>query len=162
MLEKKYKWIKNGVYPNNWVQPNYTGMQTDSKSQGMYLHDLSVANMCVLDVNNAEKYEGYIKNYGPTLCSTSTARFKYDDMARNAPYTKRIRQPELSSEHTMRIQRKCANPLPSQKPFPYGVTTGTGIKTGGISITSIGNACNVSQTFLAPPKWYVESPNGLN
>jgi hypothetical protein len=37
MLEKKYKWIKNGVYPNYWVQPNYTGTQTDTKSQGMYL-----------------------------------------------------------------------------------------------------------------------------
>lgn len=162
MLDKKYRWIRNGTYPNYWVQPNYTGMQTDTKSQGMYLHDLSAANMCVLDVNNPTKYLTYYKRMGPTLCSTSTAKFKYNDMARNGPYTKRLYIPETSSEHTLRIQRKCANPLSYQKPFPYGVQTGTGILTGGINVASVGSACNTSNTYLVPPPWYVESPSGIN
>jgi hypothetical protein len=163
MLEKKYKWVKNGVYPNNWVQPNYTGMLTDTKSQGMYLHELSAANICVLDVNNVDRYRGFIKRMGPTLCRTSTARFKYNDMARNGPYTKRIKQPETSSEHTLRIQRRCANPIGAQKPFPYGVQTGTGIQSGGgLNITSVGNACNTSNTYTVPPEWYIQSPSGIN
>lgn len=162
MLDKKYRWIKNGQYPNNWVQPVYTGMQTDTKSQGMYLHDLSAANMCVLDVNNPTKYLNYYKRMGPTLCSTSTAKFKYNDMARNGPYTKRLAIPETSSEHTLRIQRKCANPLSYQKPFPYGVQTGTGILTGGINVASVGSACNTSNTYFVPPKWYIDSPSGIN
>jgi hypothetical protein len=162
MLEKKYKWIKNGSYPNYWVQPNYTGKQTDTKSQGMYLHDLTTSNMCVSDINNPEKYEGYIKIGGATLCYNTTARFKYDDMASNGLYTKQLQQPETSSEHTLRIQRKCSNPTGLQKPFPYGVSTGTGIQTGGINVTSVGNACNTSNIYLTPPEWYIKSPNGIN
>ena len=84
-------------------------------------------------------------------------------MARNGPYTKRLQQPETSSEHTLRIQRKCANPIGTQKPFPFAVSTGTGIKTGGISLTSVGNACNTSQNiYLAPPEWYIKSASGIN
>lgn len=162
MLEKKYRWINNGQYPNNWVQPVYTGMQTDTKSQGMYLHDLSAANMCVLDVNNPTKYINYYRRTGPTLCSTSTAKFKFTDMTRNAPYTKRLQIPETSSEHTLRIQRKCANPRGDQKPFPYAVQTGTGILTGGINVASVGNACNTSNTYVVPPEWYIQSPSGIN
>ena len=29
MLEKRFRWAYNGQYPNFWVQPNYTGNQTD-------------------------------------------------------------------------------------------------------------------------------------
>jgi hypothetical protein len=83
-------------------------------------------------------------------------------MARNAPYTKQIRQPETSSQHTLKIQRKCANPIGTQKPFPFAVSTGTGIKTGGIRMTSVGNACNTSNIYLTPPEWYIQSSSGIN
>ena len=163
MLEKKYKWIKNGQYPNYWVQPNYTGLQTDTKSQGTYIHDLTTSNICVTDINNSQKYEGYIKNSGPTLCEMTTAKFKYNDMARNGPYTKELYQPETSSQHTLRIQRKCANPIGTQKPFPFAVSVGTGLMTGGTSITTVGNACNVSKNvYLTPPEWYIKSSSGMN
>jgi hypothetical protein len=154
MLEKKYRWAQNGVFPNNWVQPNYTGNLTDTRSQGLYLHDLTTSNMCVLDVNNPDKYVGYIKTCGPTLCSSSAAKFKYNNMASNGPYTKRLREPATSSEHTLRIQRRCTNPGVLQKPFPYGVTTGTGIQTGGVAVLSVANACNTSNTYLDIPEWY--------
>lgn len=160
-IEKQYKWIKNGVYPNYWVQPLNTGNQTDTSSQGMYLQRLSAANTCNLKVNNKEIYEGYRVNCGPTLCRTSTARFKYNDMARNGPYTKILNQPVTSSQYTLYVQRGCANPKGAQKPFPYAVNTGTGIKTGGINVSSVGNACNTSRTYVVPPKWYIESPTGL-
>jgi len=163
MLEKKYRWAYNGQYPNYWVQPVNDGtMQSDTKSQGMYLHDLTTANICVTDINNAAKYQGYIKRGGPTLCETSTARFKYNDMARNGPYTKELRQPETSSQHTLRIQRRCANPLPYQKPFPYAVNTGTGILTGGIRVSSVGNpgTCGSrNPTYNIPPPGYNTSPS---
>jgi hypothetical protein len=163
MLQKKYRWAYNGQYPNYWVQPVQDGtMQSDNKSQGLYLHNLSTANDCITDVNDSAKYIGYIKRGGPTLCQTSTARFKYNDMARNGLYTKTIKQPITASQQTLRIQRKCANPLPSQKPFPYAVNTGTGILTGGINVTSVGNSGsynNLNITYNTPTPAYEIQPS---
>ena len=162
MLAKKYRWIKSGQYPNNWVQPVFgASTQSDTKSQGNYVQNLAAANMCVIDVNDQAKYEGYKVNCGPTNCSTSTVQFKYNDMARNAPYTKTIKQPIDSSTYTLYIQRQCQNPRGDQKPFPYAVQTGTGIKTGGISMVSVGNACNTSNIYLTPPDWYTKGYNGI-
>jgi len=62
----------------------------------------------------------------------------------------------------MRIQRKCSNPRPDQKPFPYAVQTGTGVLRGGTSVTNVANACNTSPTYVAPPEWYIKSPTGMN
>lgn len=159
MLSKKYRWIKNGQYPNYWVQPNYTGMQTDTASQGMYLHEKTTANMCVTDVNNPTKYIGHIKRGGATLCYTTTARFRsYNAMAAGGLYTKTLNQPLTSSQHTLYIQRPCQNQTGVQKPFPYAVNTGTGIAVGGTRVASVGNACNTSNIYLSPPAWYTAFP----
>ena len=48
MLRKRFRWAYSGQYPNNWVQPVYTGNQTDSASQGLYIHNLSASNDCVV------------------------------------------------------------------------------------------------------------------
>jgi len=163
MLEKRYKWINNGQYPNNWVQPNYTGNQTDSSSQGLYIHQKKTANLCVLDVNSPEIYIDNIKRGGSTLCYTSTARFQnYDIMANQGLYTKQLYQPITSGEQTLYIQKPCANPTGLQKPFPYRVQTGTGIIPSGTSITSVGNACNSGNNVTVPPRWYINSSSGIN
>ncbi len=156
MLEKRYKWIHNGQYPNNWVQPVYTGNQTDTASQGLYVQNLASVNTSNLKVNNVGTYEGYKVCYGPTLCTPgrSTAKFKYNDMARNAPYTKTLYQPVSYGQYNLYITRGCNNPVGPQKPFPFAVQTGTGIQTGGIRMTSVGNACGTSNTYLTPPGWY--------
>lgn len=125
MLSKKYKWIHSGQYPNIWVQPNYgTSMLADTKSQGNYIDNLAVSNLCVSDVNNVDKYEGYVRKGGPTLCKTSAAGFTYNNMARNGLYCKFINQAQSSSTHTREIKRTCQNILDSQKPFPFA-TNGT-------------------------------------
>lgn len=161
MLRQKYKWAYYGKYPNYWVQPVQDGtMQSDTKSQGNYVQNKSAQNMCVIDVNNQEKYIGHKVNCGPTLCSTSTAKFKYNIMASSAPYTKTIKQPLDSSQYTLYIQRQCQNPQGAQKPFPFAVQTGTGIKSAGTSITSVGNSCNTSKYYLSPPDWYIKSNVG--
>lgn len=156
MLEKRYKWIHNGQYPNNWVQPVYTGNQTDTNSQGLYVQNLASANTCNLKVNNVDTYEGYRVSSGPTLCTPgrSTAMFKFNDMARNAPYTKTLYQPVSYGQYNLYITRGCNNPVGPQKPFPFAVQTGTGIQTGGIRMTSVGNACGTSNTYSTPPSWY--------
>lgn len=156
MLVKKYRWAYNGQYPNYWVQPNYTGNQTDSASQWLYVQNKAAANTCNLKVNTVGLYEGHIVPSGPTLCTPgrSTAMFTYNDMARNAPYTKKLYQPVSYSQYNLYLTRGCNNPVGPQKPFPYAVATGTGIKTGGIEMTSVGNACNTSNIYLTPPKWY--------
>lgn len=162
MLETRFKWKNSGQYPHYWVQPNYTGNQVDTNSQGMYIHDKTTANLCVSDVNNTETYIGHIKKGGSTLCYTSTARFNsYDDMASKGLYTKRLYQPLTSGEQTLYIQRPCANPTGAQKPFPYAVQTGTGIIPSGTSIRSVGNSCNTSNTVLSPPAWYTQ-PSQVN
>ena len=157
MLEKKHRWANNGKYPNYWVQPVYTGNQVDTASQGMYLHEKSAANMCVEDVNDPDKYKGLVVRGGPTLCSTSAAKFKFNDMVRNSPYTKNLYQPMDSSQHTLQIQKRCSNPLGPQKPFPFAVQTGTGILTGGTRVSNVGSSCNTSNVYLTPPAWYVAS-----
>jgi hypothetical protein len=163
MLRKKYRWAYTGQYPNYWVQPLVGGTwQADTKSQGMYIHQKTTANMCNINVNDQEKYIGHIVKHGPTLCATSTAGFKFNDMTRNAPYTKEIKQAITSSQYTAYIQKRCANPLGPQKPFPFAVQTGTGIQASGTSIRSVGNSCNTSNIYLSPPEWYIKSPSGIN
>jgi hypothetical protein len=156
MLDKKYRWAYYGTYPNYWVQPNYTGNQTDTASQWLYIQNKAAANTCNLKVNNVGAYEANYISCGPTLCTPgrSTAGFKYNDMARNAPYTKTIRQPVSYQQYNLYITRGCNNPVGPQKPFPYAVTTGSSQAAAGTSITSFGNACNTSDVYLSPPEWY--------
>jgi len=137
LIHKKYRWAHSGQYPNNWVQPNYTGWQTDTKSQGNYIHTLAAANCCNFDINKTDKYVGNIKIGGPTLCQTTPARFTYNDMIRNGRYTKYIYNPLDASQYTQLVSRKCNNPIGVQKPFPFGVN---------------GNCWN--KIFVTPPKWY--------
>jgi len=158
MLRQKYKWAYYGQYPNYWVQPNYTGNQTDSASQWLYIQNKAAANTCNLKVNNVGTYEGNFIGCGPTLCTQgrSTAGFKYNDMARNAPYTKTLYQPVSYSQYNLFLTRGCNNPQGSQKPFPYAVTTGSSQSAAGTSITSFGSGCNTSPIYLSPPEWYTQ------
>jgi len=156
MIEKKYRWINNGQYPNYWVQPNYTGNQTDSASQWLHIQNKAAANVCKLDVNNVGTYTANIIPSGPTLCTPgrSTARFKYNDMARNGPYTKTLYQPVSYAQYNLYITRGCNNPIGKQKPFPYATTAGSSHSAAGTSITSFGSGCNSAPVYLAPPDWY--------
>lgn len=160
-LRKQYRWAYTGKYPNYWVQPVYpSGTQSDTASQGTYLHNLTANNTRYLNVNNTSDYVGYIKKSGPTLCGptfNSTAKFTFNNMATNAPYTKELRQPVVSSEYTTYIQRKCVNPSTAQKPFPYAVQTGTSMTASGTSIRRFGSSCGTGQTYLTPPSWYTSN-----
>jgi hypothetical protein len=159
MLEKKYRWAYNGKYPNYWVQPNYTGNLTDTKSQQQYISNKAAANTCNLKVNNVETYEGHIVKCGPTLCTPgrSTARFRYDNIARNGPYTKTLNQPVSYSQYNAYLTRGCNNPVGAQKPFPYAVNTGSGLSAAGTSITSFASSCGTGKVYLTPPEWYINS-----
>ena len=160
MLRQKYRWAYTGKYPNYWVQPNYTGDQTDTASQGLYIQNLASANTLNIKVNNTETYVDNIIKSGPTLCTPgrSTARFTYNDMARNGPYTKTLGQPVSYGQYNLYLTRGCNNPVGPQKPFPFAVQTGTGIKTGGINVSSVGSACGTSTVYLTPPEWYTRMP----
>jgi ATP/ADP translocase len=104
------------------------------------------------------KYIGHIVTCGSTQCQSTPARgYTMGIMQSNAPYTKNIKIPIDASQQTLRIQRRCTNPDPLQKPFPYRVQTGTGILTGGTSVNNVGSACNTSNIQLVPPAWYIAS-----
>ncbi|MFO0001376.1 MAG: hypothetical protein ACK559_09610, partial [bacterium] len=103
MLARRYRWINTGQYPNYWVQPDYTGNQTDSASQGLYTHRKAAANYCHYDVNTPEKYVDYFKNCGATDCQTTPARgYTMNIQQANAPYTKTLHQPKDASDYTLR------------------------------------------------------------
>ena len=155
MLERRFRWINSGKYPNNWVQPVYTGNQTDTASQGLYIHNKSAANDNYYDVNNSEVYVDYYVKCGPTGCRTTPARgYKMNVQQSNAPYTKTLHRPKDSSDYTLRAQRRCQAPVGFQKPFPYAVQNGTGILRGGTNVNNVANACNTSNTTIVPPDWY--------
>jgi hypothetical protein len=159
MLDKKYRWAWYGQYPNFWVQPDYTGNQTDSASQLLYIQNKAAANTCSLKVNNIGTYEGYIVGTGPTLCTGrgSTAKFKFNDMVRNAPYTKTLHQPVSYAQYNLYLTRGCNNPVGAQKPFPFAVQTGSSQAAAGTSIRSFASGCNTANVYLEPPEWYIKS-----
>ena len=155
MLARRFRWINSGQYPANWVQPVYTGNQTDTASQGLYIQNKAAANYCWYDVNDSNLYVDYKKTCGSTGCQTTPARgYTMNLQTANAAYTKTLHQPKDASDYTLRIQRKCQNPVGFQKPFPYAVQTGTGILRGGIHVDNVGSSCNTSNTVLVPPDWY--------
>jgi hypothetical protein len=158
MLARRYRWINSGQYPNYWVQPNYTGNQTDSASQWLYIQNKAAANDCWYDVNSDDLYIDYYKSCGSSGCQSTPARgYTMGIQQSNAPYTKNTHRPKDSSAHTLRIQRKCQNPVGLQKPFPYAVQTGTGVLRGGINVNNVASSCNTSDWFLTPPDWYTEA-----
>ena len=126
MLRKKYRWAYTGQYPNYWVQPVGGGANlADNYSSGLYTTDLSAKSDCIVDTNDTAKYEGYRVEHGPYGCyKTNGGRYTYNDAASNAPYSKQLYQPQTSSQHTLRVQRKCLNPTEEQKPFPPAVNGG--------------------------------------
>jgi hypothetical protein len=155
MLARRFRWINSGQYPANWVQPVYTGNQTDTASQGLYIQNKSASNYCWYDVNNSDLYVDYKKTCGSTGCQTTPARgYTMNIQTANAAYTKTLHQPKDASDYTLRIQRRCQNPVGFQKPFPYAVQTGTGVLRGGINVNNVASACNTSNTVLTPPDWY--------
>ena len=163
MLARRYRWMHSGQYPNYWVQPNYTGNQTDSSSQGLYIHNKSVANDRYYDVNDTELYTDCYVRCGSTGCSKTPAKYVMTTQQSNAPYTKSLYQPKDASAYTLRVQFRCQNQTDKQKPYPYAVQTGTGILTGGTSVTNVGNACNTSSNITtSPPEWYTSTNSGGN
>ena len=120
MLRTKYKWAYSGQFPNYWVQPNYgSSYLSDNKSQGLYIHTRSAGADCIVDVNNYARWRFHRKECGPFNCATTPASgYRYNLQASAAPYTKELRQPQTSSQRTKRIQKRCSDPLPYQRPRP--------------------------------------------
>jgi hypothetical protein len=140
MLRRRRPYIENGQYPHYWVQPQYTGNQTDSASQGLYLQRLRSAYDIHLDVNAHGKYVGYTRNYGPMGCQRTAARgYTMAMQQASAPYCKALHQPVDSSRYTSHIQRRCVRPTGKEKPFPFAVAADV--------------SC-LEATYLTPPVWY--------
>ena len=157
MLEKKYKWIHNGQYPNYWVQPQSANdNMSDNGSQWLYVQTKAAANDCVTDTNKPQIYLGHRIRGGPTACYTTPARFRsFSTITSNNGYTKTLYQPFTSSQQTLRIQRKCSNPIGRQKPFPFA-TNGGNNNSKGIHY----EPPPVRQIYYkTPPAWYWNPTN---
>ena len=150
MLRQKYRWLYNGQYPQYTVKPDYGDTTLEAtKSQGLYIHNKSVANDCVVDVNAEAKYVGHIVSCGPMNCKTSDPEaYPMVSQTRNAPYTKNIHMPLTSSQRTLRVQRRCIDQDDWQKPFPKG-TNGNNPCIYGTCGSSRGSISNSSATATA-------------
>ena len=154
MLEKKYKWIHNGQYPNAWVQPVYpNGTQSDSASQGLYVQTKAAQNITVNNTNRPDKFLLYYKRCGPFGCQTQMGGLDYKIAESNAPYTKFLRIPQTASQYTLQVQRKCANPTGPQLPFPFAVPPASSNSGAGINYAP---PAVKQQVYLTPPAWYTQ------
>lgn len=150
MLEKKYKGILHGQYPNTWVQPVYpTGSLSDNASQWLYIQTKAAANICVNDTNKPQVYVGHRIRGGPNNCSTSSAKYVYKIQESNAGYTKTLGIPQTASQYTLQVQRKCANPTGPLKPFPFSVNGGSSSSKAPYAPPPIAII-----NYDAPPAWY--------
>jgi hypothetical protein len=157
MLNKKYKWIKNGTYPNYWVQPVYGNSNlSDNASQWLYVQNKAAANICVNGTNDYRVYEGYRCkcDKGCVGGVKNVTKNTYNDIAANAPYTKQLGIPQTSGQYTLQVQRPCANPVGPQKPFPFAVNGGT-----RSSVHSTPGRPNpiLTVNYVTPPDWYTQS-----
>ena len=152
MLEKKYKWINNGQYPNYWVQPVYpNGSSSDNASQWLYIQTKAAANICVNDTNKPQVYVGHRVHGGPNCCSTSSAKYIYKIQESNAGYTKTLHIPQTASQYTLQVQRKCAYPTGPLKPFPFAVNGGSSSSKSPYAPIPVRNV-----NYSSPPNWYTE------
>lgn len=149
MLDKKYKWIKSGQYPNYWVQPVHGNDNlSDNASQLMYIQKKTAANICVTDINKPEIYED--KSICNPSCKSSMTNYSsYNIISANAKYTKTIKQPQTSSQRTLQIQRPCANPIGSQKPFPFATTSARANSSSDYAPPPVSQI-----VYDTPPDWY--------
>jgi hypothetical protein len=132
MLERKYKWIHNGQYPNHWVQPQQCNdNMSNNASQLVYVQNLAAANTCVDDTNKPEVYATNYKCNAIGCDNKKTANYNnYNNRASAGLYSKTLRIPETSSQYTLQVQRKCQNQTDAQKPFPFAVASGSGSGIG--------------------------------
>jgi hypothetical protein len=139
-------------YPCWWVQPLYTGNQTDTTSQGMYIQAKSSNNMePTLKVNTPQLYE--LETQRACMYPTCSKR-----RASTRPIVKTLNQPvSYSDTYIPWIRKECMNPTGKQKPFPFAVSTGRGQYATGSTLTSFGSTCHNMQPYLQPPEWYTES-----
>jgi hypothetical protein len=152
MLEKRFKWINNGQYPNHWVQPVYpTGTQSDNASQGLYVQTKAAQNITVNNTNKPQKFLFYYKKGGPFGCRTQMGGLNYKIAESNGPYTKDLYIPQDASQYTLQVQRRCANPSGSQKPFPFATNGGSNNSGPGINFAPPPVS---QQVYLTPPAWY--------
>jgi len=165
MLEKKYKWINNGQYPNYWVQPVYSNSNlSDNASQQVYIDTLAAKQITVNNTNKPENFVNYYKKGGATGCSRTIAKYtSYNIMSANGLYTKDLYIAQTAGQQILQIQRKCANPNGSQKPFPFAANNTHTPSIGSLSSSTVQVSANGppapldTPVFLTPPSWYTRS-----
>lgn len=140
-LATRFKWIQNGTYPNYWVQPIYpSGSLSDNASQQLYVENKWVANLCVQDINDPAKYEGY---EGANACECQNSVI--------FPYTKTLYQPMTAEEYVKWIQRKIVAPKGHCKPFPMA------LNHNHKSSVPFGQPPSTPDlNWLTPPLWYLD------
>ena len=152
MLDKKYRWIKGGQYPNYWVQPDSNSNLTDNFSQWFYIQQKAAANTCVTDTNDTIKYTTNIN-----VCNnnkTPLSRTTFKAMFSNSGYTKELYIPQTSSQHTLKIQRKCTNPIGPQKPFPFAANNNSRASSGSTNYMPPPISTPI---YLTPPPNYYKT-----
>jgi hypothetical protein len=155
-IRKQYRKYFTGQYPNNWVQPVYGNSNlSDNASQQVYIDQKAAAHVCVNDTNKPEVYVDNFKKGGATGCSTTTAkRTSYNTMDSAGLYTKTLNIPQVASQYTLQVQRRCSHPVGPQKPFPFAQNNS---HSSSRKQTPGPPPPIPTPYYLSPPKWYLQS-----
>ena len=89
----------------------------------------------------------------------------YNIISQNGLYTKMLHIPQDSSQYTLQIQRKCANPIGGQKPFPYAANNTHSPSIASLSSSTVQTGTNgpppaiITPFYVKPPHWYTQTNN---
>lgn len=108
MLQKRYGCcIYNGKYPTNVVKNIFTGNLTDNKSQGVYIRNIESANLCVMDINDKDKYiKTCISGNGATECLNRKNKAIYPGTSLGL-YTKPVNGALDQSSYLLYVTKRC-------------------------------------------------------
>ena len=155
LLKHKYPQIYSGAtYPRLWVKPMYTGWQTNTSSQGVYLYKLArsragcdglttaavdVANMTSGSINVLlSRADENGNGNGNGASSTMKREFGTATECPVGFYAKKLHKPDDYSTYLQQRNRACL--FPTTPVFPPAVQSGTGILRGGITVAHVGSS----------------------
>jgi len=105
MLQKRYGCcIYNGKYPTKVVKNIFTGNLTDNKSQGVYIRNIESSKLCVMDVNDKEKY---IKTCRSSTECINTPNKKIYPGTFVGNYTKPVNGALDQSSYLLYVTKRC-------------------------------------------------------
>lgn len=150
MINTRYRWIKSGKYPNNWVQPDGNQNLTDNHGQQAYIEKKMVENVF------CKRKELLVVNPLLPECSRPTHYFTpgASSSSSSCVVTKTL-LPMTSEVYMRKRKQKCLKPENGwQKPFPFAVPFSSRTSTSRLGTGPSLHPSIERVYYTVPPAWY--------